>query len=144
MTLIDLEAYFKLYSRLRRNGEDMTLNSQLLEKEKEFIGKSIVLQGIIKEMDVTKNEIILAYKAPADTNAEGTKTLKLVSNLYFIFASSGNLSSLIENPGIEKEDLVKITGTINGLHRNSVIRLTISSISVIQKQFSLKKKKGRI
>ncbi|MDR3713008.1 MAG: hypothetical protein P4L51_09360 [Puia sp.] len=143
MTLIDLEPYLKLYNRLRRNGEDTTLNDQLLEQEKEFIGKSIVLQGIIKEMDVSKNEVILTYKAPQDTNAEGAKTLKLISNLYFIFASSGNLAALVENPGIEKEDLVKITGNITGLHRNSVIRLTITAVSVIQKQFALKKRRSR-
>ena len=143
MTLIDLEPYFKLYNRLRRNGEDTTLNDQLLEKEKEFIGKSIVLQGTIKEMDVTKNEMILIYKAPADTNAEGAKTLKLISNLYFIFASSTHLASLVENPGIEKDNLVKVTGNITGLHRNSVIRLTITAISDMPKQFTLKKKKTR-
>ncbi len=142
MTLIDLEPYFKLYSKLRRNGEDMTLNSELLEKEKEFTGKSIVLHGIIKEMDVTKNEIILTYKA-TETNPQGNTTHKLITNLYFIFAGSPNLAALVDNPGIEKDDYVKITGIITGLHRNSVIRVTITAITVVQKQLGNRNKKAR-
>jgi hypothetical protein len=137
-----LLSYFELYKNLKEAGEDTVLNDELLEKEKEFVNKEITVQGVVSETDFQKKEIIITYK---DKNAEHSLLKRLISNHFFVFASSDDLEALIKQFKIEKDDLVQLTGTISSLHRQSVLRIKLSSISVIEKNYGLTKtdnKKG--
>jgi hypothetical protein len=142
MKLNDLLSYFELYRNLKDAGKDTILNDQLLEKEKEFVGKEITAQGVVSEIDSQKNEIIITYK---DKSTENSPLKRLISNHFFVFASADDLNALIKQFSIEKDDLVQLTGLITSLHRQSVLRISLSSISVVEKNHGLIKstdKKG--
>jgi hypothetical protein len=144
MTLNDLAPYFELYKKLKDNGEDIILNKDLQEKEKQFAGKEITITAIISEIDPNKNELISTYK-PQDNSDGGFAIKKLIGSHFFIFASSQNLAGIVQLYNLEKNDLVELTGLITSLHRHSVLRITLSSISVIEKKHSITKtaeKKG--
>jgi hypothetical protein len=142
MKLNDLLSYFELYRNLKESGKDVVLNDELLEKEKEFVNKEITVPGVVNETDFQKKEIIITYK---DKSTEQASLKRLISNHFFVFASAANLEEIIKQFNVEKDDLVQLTGTIISLHRQSVLRITLSSISVIEKNHGLTKtddKKG--
>lgn len=134
MKLNDLLSYFELYRNLKEAGKDTVLNEQLLEKEKEFVRKEITVQGVVSEIDFQKKEIIITYK---DRSTENSPLKRLISNHFFVFASTDDLNALIKQFNIEKDDLVQLTGLITSLHRQSVLRISLSSISVIEKNHGL-------
>jgi hypothetical protein len=133
MKLVDLIPYFELYKRLKDESKDTILNIELEKKERDFIGKEITMLGIIVEIDKTRNELIATYysSGPEDYPLANHR---LISQYYFIFASFPHLQLILENQQIENDDLVKITGTINSLHRHSTIRITISAMSLVKKK----------
>lgn len=134
MKLTDLLSYFELYRNLKEAGKDIVLNDELLEKEKEFVNKEITVPGVVSEIDFQKKEIIITYK---DKNTENTPLKRLISNHFFVFATSENLDALIKQFNIEKDDLVQLTGVITSIHRQSVLRITLSSLSLIEKKHGL-------
>ncbi len=142
MNLNDLLPYFELYRNLKDAGKDMVLNDELQEKEQEFIDKEITVSGVVNEIDIPKNELIITYR---DRSDESNQIKYLISNHFFIFSSSDNLASITKQFDIQKDDLVQITGNIVSLHRQSVMRIKLASISVIEKNHGLTKaipKKG--
>jgi len=142
MNLNDLLPYFELYRNLKDAGKDMVLNDELQEKEQEFVDKEIIVSGVVSEIDLPKNELIITYR---DRNDGPNQIKHLISNHFFIFSSSDNLVSIIKQFDIQKDDLVQITGNIISLHRQSVLRIKLASISVIEKNHGLTKatpKKG--
>jgi hypothetical protein len=144
MTLNDLTPYFELYKKLKENGEDIVLNKDLREKEKEFTGKEISITAVVSEIDTQKNELIGTYRLQDNKNG-GLSIKKLIGSHFFIFASSPTLSQVVQQNNLEKDDFVQLTGSILSLHRHSVLRITLSSISVIKKNHSIIKpvaKKG--
>jgi len=134
MKLTDLLSYFELYRNLKDAGKDIVLNDELLEKEKEFVSKEITVPGVVSEIDFQKKEIIITYK---DRNTENTPLKRLISNHFFVFATSENLDVLLKQFNIEKDDLVQLTGVITSIHRQSVLRITLSSLSLIEKKHGL-------
>jgi hypothetical protein len=144
MTLADLAPYFELYKKLKENDEDIVLNKDLQAIEKQFVGKEITMTAVISELDIQKNELIGTYKP--QTNSDGGFSIKkLTGTHFFIFASSQNLAGIIQLYNLEKDDLVQITGSILSLHRHSVVRVSLISISVIEKNHGITKaveKKG--
>jgi hypothetical protein len=132
MKLVDLIPYFELYKRLKDEGKDTILNKELEKKEKEFTGREITLLGIISEIDKTRNEIIATYYSSGQEDYPLADN-RLISQYYFIFGYVPQLQLLPANPQIEIDDLVRITGTINSLHRHSTIRITISALSLLKK-----------
>jgi hypothetical protein len=144
MTLSDLAPYFELFKKLKENGEDILLHKDLQEKEKIYIGKEINIIAVVSEIDKQKNELISTYK-PQDNRDRGLSIKKLIGSHFFIFAYSPALSQLIQESKVEKDDLVQLTGSILSLHRHSVLRITLSSVSVLEKKHSIVKpvsKKG--
>lgn len=134
MKLNDLVSYFELYRNLKEYGKDTVLHDELLEKEKEFVNKEITVQGIVSEIDFQKKEIIVTYK---DKSTEHTLLRRLISNYFFVFASSDDLESLVKQFNVEKNDLVQLSGALASLHRQSAMRISVSSISVIEKNHGL-------
>ena len=132
MTLNDLTPYFELYKKLKENGEDLILNKDLQEKEKAFVGKEITIPAVISELDLQKNELIATYKPQNYTN-DSLSVKKIIGSHFFVFASSQNLKGIIQMYNLEKDNYVQLTGTITSLHRHSVLRITLSSLSVIEK-----------
>jgi hypothetical protein len=132
MKLVDLIPYFELYKRLKDEGIDTILNKELEKKEKEFTGREITLLGIISEIDKTRNELIATYcsSGPEDYPLAYNR---LISQYYFIFASVPQLQWIPEIQQIENDDLVKMVGTINSLHRHSTIRVTLTAINLVKK-----------
>jgi hypothetical protein len=144
MTLNDLTPYFELYKKLKENGEDIILNKDLQEKEKEFVGKEIIIPAVISELDVQKNELIGTYK-PQNYTTDTLSVKKIIGSHFFVFASSQNLAGIIQMYNLEKDNYVQLTGNITSMHRHSVLRITLSSLSVIEKNHSITKpieKKG--
>jgi len=144
MTLNDLTPYFELFKKLKENGEDIVLNKDLQEKEKNYIGKEINIVALASEIDNQKNELIGTYK-PQDNKDKGLSVKKLIGSHFFIFAYSPSLSRLLAENQVEKDDLVQLTGNILSLHRHSVLRITLNAVSVLEKNHSLTKpvsKKG--
>jgi hypothetical protein len=130
----DLLSYFELYRNLKEAGKDTVMNDELLEKEKEFVGKDITVSGVVSEIDFQKREIIITYK---DNTTENSPLKRLISNHFFIFASSENLETLVRQFTVEKDDLIQLTGVITSLHRQSVLRISLSSLSLIEKKHGL-------
>ncbi len=131
MELEDLKPYFELYNNLKTAGKDTILNFELGKKEREYAGKEIRLEGIVSEIDLEKNELILTCRIGGNDDS-----IHIISSShFFIFASAPQLGTLLASGNVELNDLVKIEGTINTLHRNSVIRLTLNTISVVQKKY---------
>jgi hypothetical protein len=144
MTLSDLAPYFELFKKLKENGEDIVLHKDLQEKEKTYIGKEINIIAVVSEIDKQKNELISTYK-PQDNRDRGLSIKKLIGSHFFIFAYSPALSRFIQESNIEKDDLVQLTGNILSLHRHSVLRIALSSVSIMEKKHSIVKpvsKKG--
>jgi hypothetical protein len=144
MTLSDLAPYFELFKKLKENGEDIVLHEELREKEKTYIGKELNIIGVVNEIDKQKNELISTYK-PQDNKDRGLSIKKLIGSHFFIFAYTPELSTLIQENNIEKDDLVQLTGTILSLHRHSVLRIALISVSILEKKHSIIKpvsKKG--
>lgn len=144
MTLNDLAPYFELYKKLKENGEDIVLNNDLLEKEKEYIGKEIAITAVISELDIQKKELIATYK-PQIYNTDTLSIKKIIGSHFFVFASSQNLAGIIQLYNLEKNDFIQLTGNITSLHRHSVLRITLSSVTVIEKEHPITKpiaKKG--
>ena len=142
MNLNDLLPYFELYRNLKDAGKDMVLNDELQEKEQEFVDKEITTSGVVSEIDIPKNELIITYR---DKRSEPSPIKHLISNHFFIFSSSDNLAGATKKFNIQKDDLVQVTGNIISLHRQSVLRIKLVSISVIEKNHGLAKsspKKG--
>ncbi|MBS1949310.1 MAG: hypothetical protein JST47_16245 [Bacteroidetes bacterium] len=140
MDLNDLLPYFELYKNLKSSGEDTVLNEKLAQQEKEFINKEISLAGIVDEIDIPKNELVISYH---DKNKETGKLHGLISNHFFIFCLTDGLNAVIEQSNIQKDDWVKVSGTIISVHRNSVLRLQLSSVSVLKKNVGILKKDNR-
>lgn len=138
MKLVDLIPYFELYKRLKDEGKDTILNKELEKKEKEFTGREITVLGIISEIDKTRNEIIATYYSSGPED-HPLANHRLISQYYFIFGYVPQLPFFPANPQIEIDDLVRITGTINSLHRHSTIRITISAWSLVKKNQGLNK-----
>ncbi len=63
----------------------------------------------------------------------------ITSNHFFVFAISATLPELLKKSGAEVDDLVQIDGSISTLHRNSVVRVTLNSIRVLEKKISQQK-----
>jgi len=142
MNLTDLTPYFELFRKLKSDGQDVVLNDDLLEKEKEFAGQQITVTGIVNEIDIQKNELIITYRNEA---GESNQFKKLISNHFFIFSSSDNLDAFIKQFNIQKDDLVQIVGNIISIHRQSAMRIRLTAVSVIEKKRGLVKlteKKG--
>ena len=142
MNLNDLLPYFELYKNLKDAGKDTMLNDELQLKEQEFADKEITVSGVVNEIDIQKNELIISY---IDKSNDPGPLKRLISKHFFIFSSSDNLDSLIKRFEIEKDDLVQVTGNIISLHRQSVLRIKLSSISLTEKNHGLNKatdKKG--
>ncbi len=142
MKLPDLIPFFELYRNLKEAGNDTILHDELLEKEKDFINQEIIVPGVVNEIDFHKKEIIITYK---DKSTENGLLKRLISKHFFVFAFSDDLDALIKKSDIEKNDLVRLTGVITSLHRQSVLRISLSSISLIEKDHGLNKttaKKG--
>jgi hypothetical protein len=140
MNLSDLFPYFELYNSLKQSGKDTVLNEALLQMEQEFLDKEITVSGIVSEIDTQKNELIITYR---DKSGESAAVKHLISNHFFIFASSDNLSPLVKQFNIQKDDLIQLTGHIVSLHRQSVLRIRLSSVSVIEKNHGLTKKNDK-
>jgi hypothetical protein len=132
MKLVDLIPYFELYKRLKDEGIDTILNKDLEKKEKEFTGREITLLGIISEIDKTRNELIATYHSSGPEDYPLAYN-RLISQYYFIFASVPQLQRIPEIQQIENDDLVKMVGTINSLHRHSTIRVTLTAINLVKK-----------
>ncbi|HLK27588.1 MAG TPA: CFI-box-CTERM domain-containing protein [Puia sp.] len=142
MNLNDLLPYFELYKELKDSGKETVLNDELQEKEQEFVNKEITVSGIVNEIDTQKNELIITHRDKSD---ESDKIRNLISNHFFIFSSAGNIDDILKQFNIQKNDLVKVTGNIISLHRQSVLRIKLSSVSVTEKNHGLIKasdKKG--
>jgi hypothetical protein len=140
MGLTDLIAYFQLYSDLKNAGRDMLLNEELLSKEKEYVNKVITVSGVVNEIDFRKNEIIISYVDRGDSEQPFRK---LISRHFFVFAISGDMKMLLNGTDLEKDDLVELTGTISSLHRQSAIRIILSSATIIEKRYGIIKSKNR-
>ena len=140
MNLNDLLPYFELYKSLKDRGEDTVLHAELQEKEKEFSGSEITVEGIVNEIDIPKNELIITYRNNGD---EPDRLKNLVSNHFFIFSSSDQLDVLVSKYGVEKNDLVRVSGNIISLHRQSVLRIQLNTIAVIRKSQGLIHKKDK-
>ncbi|HVM89766.1 MAG TPA: CFI-box-CTERM domain-containing protein [Puia sp.] len=140
MNLNDLLPYFELYQNLKTSGEDTILNEKLQQKEEAYINKEISVTGIVSEIDRAKNELIITYRA--DDGSSGNLN-GLISSHFFIFSSSENLPVLISEFNIQKEDFVRVSGKITSLHRQSVMRLQLSSVSVLKKNVGIVKRTAK-
>ena len=144
MNLNDLVPYFELYKGLKENGKDTILNEELQKKEKEYAGKQITVTAVVSEINLPKNELISTYK-PTEEEDSHLGARNLIGSHYFIFAAGENLARLIGEASLEKNDLVKLTGIITTLHRHSVLRMNLVSVSVLEKNHGITKtleKKG--
>ena len=132
MKLVDLIPYFELYKKLKDEGKDSILNKELEKKEKEFTGKEITLLGVVCEINKINDELIATFY-PSGPEDYSLTNQRLISPYYFIFASTSELPTLLENQHIEKDDLVKMVGTLTSLHRHSTLCITLSVLSTIKK-----------
>jgi hypothetical protein len=144
MQMTDLIPYLELHKNLKEDGKETILNNELEDREKEFVGKPISVSGTVCELDLNGNELILAF-SPTIPEEQALIENKLLSQYYFIFGYSPDLKTLVEHIKIENDDLVLFEGAIISLHRNSILRLLISSVSITKKNHGLakfRKKKG--
>jgi hypothetical protein len=142
MNLNDLLPYFELYKGLKDAGNDTVLNDELQDKEQEFVNREIIASGIVNEIDAQKKELIITYVGKGE---ESNQLKALISNHFFIFCSADNFDAIVQQSNIQKDDFVQVTGNIVSLHRQSVLRMKLSTISVIEKNRGLTKasnKKG--
>jgi hypothetical protein len=133
MNLNDLLPYFELYKNLQDSGKETLLNEKLAAKEKEFVGKEITVLGVVNEIDLQKKEIILTYRSKDGSDP----LLRLISNHFFIFSISDEIPELVKEFNIEKDDLVEVNGEIISIHRQSVLRIALSSVTIQEKNFGL-------
>jgi hypothetical protein len=140
MKLNDLSSYFELYRSLKESGKDMVLNEDLLEKEKEFVGKEMTIPGIVNEIDLQRKEIIITYRDEGDGHSA---LRRLISTHFFVFAVNEDLPSIVKQSHVEKNDLVTLSGTLSSIHRHSTIRMQLTSLTVNEKKFGLTKTKDR-
>ena len=140
MGLIDLIEYFQLYRDLKNAGKDMVLNEELLTKEKEYVNKEITVNGVVNEIDFRKNEVIISYNDMGDAEEP---IRKLISRHFFVFAISGDMKMLLKGTNLEKDDLVELTGTIISLHRQSAMRIILSSATILEKGYGIIKSRNR-
>jgi hypothetical protein len=144
MVMTDLIPYLELHRNLKEDGKETILNNELEDREKEFVGKQIGVSGTVCELDLNGNELILAF-SPTSPEDQALIENKLVSQYYFIFGYSPDLKTLVEHLKIENDDLVLLEGVIISLHRNSILRLLVSKVSITKKNHGLakfRKKKG--
>ncbi len=140
MNLNDLVTYFELYKSLKDAGKDTVLNDELQKTEQQFVNKEITVSGVVNEIDLQKNELIITYK---EKSSNANKLRHLISNHFFIFSSSNELPQFIKQFDIKKDDLIYVTGNIISLHRQSVLRIQLSSVSIIEKNHGLVKQSDK-
>jgi hypothetical protein len=144
MTMNDLIPYLELHKTMKEDGRETILNNELEEKEKEFVGKEISLSGTVSEIDLEGNELIVAYLYSSPEEQSLIEN-KMISHYFFVFGYAADLKNQVDTLKIEIDDLVLISGVIISLHRNSIMRILLSSVSVTKKNqgpAKLKKKKG--
>jgi hypothetical protein len=142
MRLQDLMSYFELYKSLKNSNKETFLNAELKSKEKEFIGAEITICGIVTEVDTKKSQLITTY---CRTKDDGQTIFEnhLISQHFYVFASYDQVRPLVDELGIEKDDLLEMRGMISGLHRRSVLRISLRSVTVITRQHSAAQKKAK-
>jgi hypothetical protein len=141
MQISDLLPYFSLYKSLKDAGRETLLSDELGEKEKEYRGKEIKLTGRVSEINPPRRELIVLYSAKTRPEWEFLD-LHLITLHYFVFIRYSDLPGLVDSLQLEDRDLVQITGTIESLHRNSTLRMSLKDIQLLEK--AKRKKKNRV
>jgi len=144
MTMNDLIPYLALHKTMKEDGRETILSNELEEKEKEFVGKPITVTGTVSEIDLEGNELIITYSM-GSPEERGLVDNKMISHYYFVFGYAADLKTQVEKLKIEIDDQVVMEGVIMSLHRNSIMRILLSKVSVTKKNLGpskLAKKKG--